>query len=232
MAFVKLVVTGPFNVGKTSFVGAVNEIRGVNTEVRTRSARSVKPQTTVAMDFGRVTLSNGRKLHLFGTPGQRRFAFMWETLIVECNGILMLVDSSDPDSLVGAGEMFDFFAARCVHPQSQLPGTGYAGPFTQSTGQNGHGVPMFVVANKQDVPGALSPQQVGEKLNLVYPGPGEPLARRIRVSADAGCQGGRVVALLPPLGCVAEDRASVMSVLETIAARLATRPLGSLPAAA
>jgi signal recognition particle receptor subunit beta len=222
MAFVKLVVTGPFNVGKTSFVGAVNEIRGVNTEVRTRSARSVKPQTTVAMDFGRVTLSNGLKLHLFGTPGQRRFAFMWETLIVECNGILMLVDSSDPDGLVEAGEMFDFFAARCVHPQFQLPGAG----------RNGHGVPMFVVANKQDLPGALSPQQVGEKLNLVCPNSGEPLARRIRASAEAERQGGRVVALLPPLGCVAEDRASVLSVLETIAARLPARPLGSLSAAA
>lgn len=175
MAYIKLVVTGPFNAGKTELVNTVNEIRGVSTEVDTEVGRHVKEQTTVAMDFGRVTLPSGLSLYLVGTPGQQRFAFMWETLILECNGILVLVDSSDPVSLADAGRMLDFFAARA------------------------DGVPTFVVANKQDRPGALSPRQVGQALNLVGPG-----------------QAGRAVAL-PPLGCIASDRNSVLTVLKTVA---------------
>jgi hypothetical protein len=182
MAYTKLVITGPFNVGKTALINTVNEIRGVNTDVDTGVDRQTKQRTTVAMDFGRITLSNGLSLHLVGTPGQRRFAFMWETLIIECHGILMLVDSSDPAGLAEAGRMFDFFAARA------------------------NGVPMFVVANKQDLPGALSPEAVGKALNLVGPG-----------------QAGNTVALLPPPGCIARDRGSVLSVLEAIAPHLAVK---------
>lgn len=174
--YVKLVITGPFNAGKTALVNTVNEIRGVSTEVDTEAGRHIKRQTTVAMDFGRVTLPNDVVLHLVGTPGQPRFAFMWETLILECDGILMLVDSSDPARLADAGRMFDFFAARA------------------------NGVPLFVVANKQDLPGVLSPEEVGRALNLVGPG-----------------RAGRAVALLPPPGCVACDRSSVLSVLKAVA---------------
>jgi small GTP-binding protein len=183
MAYIKLVVTGPFNAGKTALINTVNEIRGVNTDVDIGAGHPVKQRTTVAMDFGRITLSNGLTLHLVGTPGQQRFAFMWETLIIECHGILMLVDSGNRNSLADVSRMFDFFAARV------------------------NGVPMFVVANKQDLPGALSPEEVGRTLNLVTPG-----------------KAGRVVALLPPPGCVACDRNSVLSVLEAIAPHLAVGP--------
>ena len=175
MAQFKVVITGPFNAGKTSFIRTVNEIRGVNTDVNTESGRHVKPQTTVAMDFGRVTLRDGRTLHLFGTPGQERFAFLWEMLTIECHGILLLVDSRDAQSLADAGRMIDFFAARAP------------------------GVPIIVVANKQDLSGALSPQDLVGALNLVGPE-----------------QAGRAVAILPPPSCVAEDPASVLAVLETI----------------
>ncbi|MCP4536539.1 MAG: GTP-binding protein [Chloroflexi bacterium] len=176
-----MVITGPFNVGKTALINTVNEIRGVNTDVDTGMGHQAPQQTTVAMDFGRITLSNGLSLHLVGTPGQRRFSFMWETLIIECHGIAMLVDSSDPKCFDEACQMFDFFTARA------------------------NGVPMFVIANKQDMPGALSPAKVGKALNLVGPG-----------------QAGNAVALLPPPGCVAHDRNSVLSALETIAPHLAT----------
>jgi small GTP-binding protein len=177
--YVKLVITGHFNAGKTAFVNTLNEIRGVNTDVDTEVSRHIKKQTTVAMDFGRVTLPDGLTLHLVGTPGQRRFAFMWETLIVECNGVLMLVDSSDPHSFSEAGQMFDFFASRI------------------------NGIPMFVVANKQDLPGALTPEEVARALSLVR--------------SD---QAGRAVTILPPPGCVAHDQNSVLSVLRAVTPHL------------
>jgi hypothetical protein len=180
MTYIKLVVTGPFSAGKTALINSVNEIRGVNTDVDIDAGRQVKQQTTVAMDFGRITLPDGPTLHLVGTPGQQRFAFMWEMLIIECSGILMLVDSSDPSSFAEARRMFDFFAVRA------------------------NGVPMFVAANKQDLPGALSPDEVSQALNLVGPG-----------------QAGRAVALLPPPGCIACDRSSVLSILEAIVPYLA-----------
>jgi hypothetical protein len=180
MAPFKVVITGPFNAGKTSFIRTVNEIRGVNTDVVTEAGRHVKPRTTVAMDFGRVTLRDGLTLHLFGTPGQERFAFLWEMLTIECHGILLLVDSRDVHSLADAGRMIDFFAVRAP------------------------GIPIIVVANKQDLSGALSPQDLVGALNLVGPD-----------------QAGRAVALLPPPGCVAEDPASVLAVLETIVPYLA-----------
>ncbi len=180
MIYVKLVVTGPFNAGKTALINTVSEIRGVETEVNTEAGRHVKLQTTVAMDFGRVTLPSGLTLHLVGTPGQRRFAFMWETLILDCNGILMLVDSSDPHSFADAGWMLDFFTARA------------------------DGIPIFVVANKQDLPTALAPAAVGRALNL------DPCGRAKRETA-----------LLLPRGCVAHDYESVLSVLEAIEPHLA-----------
>ena len=176
MAYLKVVITGPFNAGKTSFIRTVNEIRGVNTDVNTDSGRHVKERTTVAMDFGRVTLSDGTALHLFGTPGQKRFAFLWEMLIVECSGILLLVDSQDQHSLADAVRMVDFFTDRA------------------------NGVPIFVIANKQDLAGALPPQEVARRMDLVGPH-----------------QAGRAVAILPPPGCVAEDPGSVMSILEAVA---------------
>jgi len=175
VGYLKLVVTGPLNAGKTALIQSVNEIRGVNTDVRTDTESHVKPQTTVAMDFGKVTLPGGTALHLVGTPGQRRLGFMWEVLLLECHGILFLVDSSAPATFAEAGEMLDFFASRA------------------------NGVPIFVAANKQDQPGALSPDEVGRQLRLVGPG-----------------QQGRVTAL-PPLGCVAGDKANVMLALEKIA---------------
>jgi small GTP-binding protein len=191
MAHFKVVITGPFNAGKTSFIRTVNEIRGVNTDVSTEVGRHVKPQTTVAMDFGRVTLRDGLTLQLFGTPGQERFAFLWEMLTIECHGIVLLVDSRDAHSLADAGKMIDFFAARAP------------------------GVPIIVVANKQDLSGALSPQELAGALNLV--------------GAD---QAGRAVAILPPPRCVAEDAASVLAVLEKIIPYLAAGRPNTQPAVA
>jgi signal recognition particle receptor subunit beta len=82
---VKIVVTGPFNAGKTEFIRSVSEIDVVSTEKKiTAAAEKIKETTTVAMDFGRITVDNDLVLFLFGTPGQKRFDFMWGSFLKAC----------------------------------------------------------------------------------------------------------------------------------------------------
>jgi signal recognition particle receptor subunit beta len=110
MQTVKMVVTGPFNSGKTSFIGSVSEIPVVRTERKiTDGSRNVKEQTTVAMDFGRITIDNDLALYLFGTPGQKRFDFMWEILSEGMLGFVVLVDSSRPETFREARRILDTF---------------------------------------------------------------------------------------------------------------------------
>ncbi len=97
---VKIVVTGPFSAGKTTLIRTISEITVLSTEKDiTDSTRSRKAETTVAMDFGRITIDRDLVLYLFGTPGQDRFDFMWEILGEGMLGYVVLVDSTRPDSL-------------------------------------------------------------------------------------------------------------------------------------
>ena len=93
-------VTGPFAAGKTTLIRTISEITVLSTERGiTDSTRSRKAETTVAMDFGRITIDRDLVLYLFGTPGQERFDFMWEILGEGMLGYVLLVDAERPDSL-------------------------------------------------------------------------------------------------------------------------------------
>ncbi len=142
MQAVKMVITGPFSAGKTSFIGAVSEIDVVRTERKISSvAERVKDTTTVAMDFGRITVDNDLVLYLFGTPGQRRFDFMWEILSEGMLGFIVLVDSTRPETFREAKRILETFQS-------------YAN------------TPFVVAANKQDHEDAWEPEDLRIILRL------------------------------------------------------------------
>jgi len=107
---VKVVVTGPFAAGKTTLIRTISEITVLSTERGiTDSTRKRKAETTVAMDFGRITIDRDLVLYLFGTPGQDRFDFMWEILGEGMIGYLLLVDAGREESIQEAAAILDAF---------------------------------------------------------------------------------------------------------------------------
>jgi signal recognition particle receptor subunit beta len=117
MQSVKMVVTGPFNAGKTEFIRSVSEIDVVSTERRiSAQAERVKDSTTVAMDFGRISIDDDLVLYLFGTPGQKRFDFMWEILSEGMLGFVVIVDSTRPETFREARSILETFHAYAPTP--------------------------------------------------------------------------------------------------------------------
>jgi len=112
---VKIVIAGGFGVGKTTAVSAISEIRPLTTEAAISSAAEVdrarevpaKTSTTVALDFGCITIDEGLKLYLFGTPGQDRFGFMWHDLSQGALGALVIVDARRIDDCYPAVDYFE-----------------------------------------------------------------------------------------------------------------------------
>jgi small GTP-binding protein len=117
MQTVKMVVTGPFNSGKTEFIQSVSEIDVVATERKiTTKAERIKETTTVAMDFGRITVDKDLVLYLFGTPGQKRFDFMWEILSEGMLGFIVILDSNRPETFREARSILETFRAYAPTP--------------------------------------------------------------------------------------------------------------------
>lgn len=101
MAVFKIIVTGSFNAGKTEFIKQVSEIDPITTDrpVTEKEMRDIKALTTVAMDFGRLTIDKELVLHIYATPGQKRFGFIYPILIKNALALIILGDITDSESI-------------------------------------------------------------------------------------------------------------------------------------
>ncbi len=129
----KLVITGPMGAGKTTLIRTLSEVPVVETEAFSEEKGA---PTTVALDYGLLRIG-GLEIHLFGTPGQERFGFMWEVLMQGALGFLLLVAGDDPGHLPKARRLLDRIT-------SQFP------------------VPYLVEVTKQDLPRVWGPEEVAE----------------------------------------------------------------------
>lgn len=139
----KIVITGAYAAGKTQFIRTISEIEVLDTDeaATEETERQLKSQTTIALDFGKITISSNVALYLFGTPGQERFDFMWDILAEGCIGYVVMVDSTRPAHLREACHIISYFT-------------------------NILNVPFVVACNKQDDPTCLPTDYIRRRLNL------------------------------------------------------------------
>ncbi len=103
----KIVFTGPPNAGKTTAIGLLSDTPPVVTDVANHDAALGKERTTVGLDYGVVRLGEGEQVRLFGTPGQKRFDFMWGILVRNAIGVVILMDNSQAQPLAQLTEILD-----------------------------------------------------------------------------------------------------------------------------
>jgi uncharacterized protein len=113
----RIVITGSVGAGKTSLIRCISEIEVVSTDRRaTDEIAEIKSTTTVALDFGRLTVAQNQALHLYGTPGQLRFDFMWDILIRKADAYILLVNANRPEDLRQAKRILSFMKDRVQIP--------------------------------------------------------------------------------------------------------------------
>lgn len=141
----RLVVTGPVGAGKSTFIRSVSEIEAVDTDRQaTDETLLLKKKTTVALDFGRLQFGPDMALHLYGTPGQSRFDFMWDILIRKAHAYILLVAAHRPSEFRYARRILTFMKQR-----SQ--------------------VPMIIGLTHVDCPDAWEPANIGIALGYLNP---------------------------------------------------------------
>lgn len=117
MEIMRLVVTGPVGAGKSTFIRSISEIEVVNTDrIATDETLQLKDNTTVAFDFGRLQFGSDMALHIYGTPGQTRFDFMWDILINKAHAYILLVAAHRPEEFYHARRIANF-----MHQKMQIP---------------------------------------------------------------------------------------------------------------
>lgn len=106
-----ILFAGPMGAGKTTAIASLSEIPVVRTEAHnTDTARNAKATTTVALDYGEITLADGDKVRLYGLPGQERFEFMWRILEPRAIGMVLLIDNAGTDPLADLDHYLNAFA--------------------------------------------------------------------------------------------------------------------------
>lgn len=117
MEILRIVVTGSVGAGKTSFIRTISDIDVVDTDkTTTDELAQLKAKTTVALDFGRLNIAPNQSLHLYGTPGQSRFEFMWEILIAKAHAYILLVDAHRPEHMRYGRRILNFINQRVQIP--------------------------------------------------------------------------------------------------------------------
>lgn len=114
----RLVVTGPVGAGKSTFIRSVSEIEVVDTDRNATETETtdIKKKTTVAFDFGRLQFMPDMALHIYGTPGQERFDFMWDILINKAHAYILLVAANRPQQFRQARRILNFMNQRAEIP--------------------------------------------------------------------------------------------------------------------
>lgn len=127
----KIVFTGSLGAGKTTAIASISEIPVINTDIRTSDfSKPVTRQmtkktppviiTTVAMDYGEVNLDSGKKLRLYGTPGQQRFDYMWKVLIHGAQGLVIFIDNAGADPIGDLARYTDIFREYILNTQTVI----------------------------------------------------------------------------------------------------------------
>ncbi|MBK1988644.1 ATP/GTP-binding protein [Sphaerospermopsis aphanizomenoides BCCUSP55] len=159
MEIMRLIVTGSVGAGKSTFIRSISEIEVVDTDTRaTDETALLKQRTTVAFDFGRLQFGPDMALHLYGTPGQSRFDFMWDILIRKAHAYILLIAAHRPREFRHARKILNFMQERAQ-------------------------IPMILGLTHTDCPGAWSEEDVYLAIGYVNEAERPPM---VRVNPNAG----------------------------------------------